>query len=443
MDELLSKTWKDITPQDWHGVEPAIHSEASKGKVLQYEKEYVRKDGSRIPVDVLVSKYIDENGEPQFYYLFIMDISERKRVEEIMREKAANLAMAQRIAHMGNWARDFKKDTIAWSDEAYRIFGLEPGSKKMTYDMFLASVHPEDRKKAMAVVSYAMANGGCYSHEYRIIRQDGAVRVLRSDGEVILDEAGRPWKAFGTMHDITERKQAEKDLADAKDQAELYLDLMGHDINNMNQIAMGYLEMASDILDNEGRLEKEHQLLITKPMEMLRSNSELISNVRKLQRERAGDYMSRLVDVEKVLAEVAGQFSGVRGREVTMNLEACPCRVEANELLRDVFQNLVGNAVKHSKGPLTINIKAGDAEENGRRFCRVSVEDNGPGIPDDVKKNLFKRISFKKTKASGKGFGLCLTKMLVENFGGKIWVEDRVSGDHTQGSRFIVILPAR
>lgn len=178
MDELLGKTWREITPPDWHEVELAIHSEADKGKLLQYEKEYVRKNGWRTPVDVLVRKYIDENGKQQLYYLFVMDIAERKHVEEVMREREANLARAQSIAHLGNWARDFKKDTIAWSDEAYRIFGLEPGSERMTYDMFLAAVHPDDRKEAMEVVSLAMAKGGCYSHEYRIIRQDGTVRGI-------------------------------------------------------------------------------------------------------------------------------------------------------------------------------------------------------------------------------------------------------------------------
>jgi PAS domain S-box-containing protein len=321
MDELSVKTWKDITPTDWHGIEPAIDSDASKGKVLQYEKEYIRKDGSKVPVEVLVRKYIDENGEQQFYYLFVMDISGRKRVEEALREREAN-------------------------------------------------------------------------------------------------------------------------LADARDQAELYLDLMGHDINNMNQVALGYLEMASGIMDKEGMLDKEHRSLITKPMEMLRGNSTLISNVRKLQRGRAGDHKSQVIDLDKMLAEVASQFSGVEGRDVTMSLDTCTCRVEANELLRDVFQNLVGNAIEHSEGDLSICIKAVDVEEDGRLSCRVSVEDNGPGISDDIKKGLFKRSSFKRTRASGKGFGLCLARMLVEDFGGKIWVEDRVPGDYGQGCRFVVILPS-
>lgn len=116
--------------------------------------------------------------------------------------------------------------------------------------------------------------------------------------------------------------------------------------------------------------------------------------------------------------------------------------MKANELLSDVFQNLIGNAIKHSRGPLTINIIARKYNENGRSYCRITVEDDGPGINDEVKHKLFDRLSLEKTRATGKGFGLCLTKILVEDYRGRFWVEDRVQGDHTKGVKFVVTLPA-
>jgi nitrogen-specific signal transduction histidine kinase len=78
----------------------------------------------------------------------------------------------------------------------------------------------------------------------------------------------------------------------------------------------------------------------------------------------------------------------------------------------------------------------------GIKYCRVAVEDDGPGIPDTLKNTLFDRLSLTTTRARGKGFGLCLIKMLVDDYHGKFWVEDRIKGDHTNGARFVVMLPS-
>ena len=80
--------------------------------------------------------------------------------------------------------------------------------------------------------------------------------------------------------------------------------------------------------------------------------------------------------------------------------------------------------------------------EDGKEYSRISIEDNGPGISDEVKEKLFARFSRGETKAKGKGLGLYLIKTLVEDFHGKVWVEDRVPGDHTKGAKFVVMLPA-
>ena len=112
-------------------------------------------------------------------------------------------------------------------------------------------------------------------------------------------------------------------------------------------------------------------------------------------------------------------------------------------MLRDVFTNLIGNAIKHSNGSNTeILVKVEDAQSDGKTHYKVSIEDNGPGIPDDMKDRIFNRLQRGETKARGMGLGLYLVRSLVESYHGKVWVEDRVSGDHTKGSRFVVMLPA-
>ncbi len=114
----------------------------------------------------------------------------------------------------------------------------------------------------------------------------------------------------------------------------------------------------------------------------------------------------------------------------------------ANELLYDVFSNLVGNAIKHSVRSPMINIVIENVLKEGGQYYKVIVEDNGPGISDELKPRIFDRHLRGSSHAKGSGIGLYLVKTLVESFGGRAWVEDRIPGDRSEGSRFVVLLPA-
>jgi signal transduction histidine kinase len=245
--------------------------------------------------------------------------------------------------------------------------------------------------------------------------------------------------------EIVERRQAEEALKEAKLQSELYVDLMSHDINNLNQSAMGYLELALDTLETDGQLETDDRDMLTKPLKSLNNSSTLIDNVRKLQTLVNEGVKTGPVDLGKVLNSMDIDSFHKNGREVTINLpQLSHYVVQANELLKDVFYNLISNAIKHSDAarPITINVQVEPFTESGRIYYRCSVEDNGPGIPDELKGKLFHRFQRGATKAHGKGLGLYLVRMLVESYHGKVWVEDRVPGDHTKGARFIITLPA-
>ena len=240
------------------------------------------------------------------------------------------------------------------------------------------------------------------------------------------------------LRDRVQRSQAEKDLENAKNQAELYLDLMGHDINNMNQIGIGFLELALNTLD----LKDDARGLISKPLEALESSTKLIDNVRKLHRLKNDDRRFHMIDVGHVIREVIPNYSHVSNRDISISFSTdCICRVMANELLSDVFSNILGNAIKHSTGPLSINIFLDKDSMNSNDYCKVIIEDNGPGIRDEIKNMLFLRFQRGNTKASGKGLGLFLVKTLIEDYNGLVWVEDRVPGHYNKGCKFVIMLP--
>lgn len=243
-----------------------------------------------------------------------------------------------------------------------------------------------------------------------------------------------------THIDITSRVMAERSAEDAKKRNEIYVDLMSHDINNMNQVAMGYLELALSLQNFE-----EAKGLISKSMESLARSSRLIDTVRKIQKIRSKSLKEYEVDICNILQDLRKQYASVPGRHITINfMPISGCHVVANELILDVFSNLISNAIKHSdqNKPLDINMSVTKVMENGREYNKVSVEDNGSGIPDEIKAKLFTRFQRGQTKANGQGLGLYLVKTLVDDFHGKVWVEDRVPGDHTKGTRFVVMLSA-
>ncbi|WP_424356705.1 ATP-binding protein [Methanocella sp. MCL-LM] len=230
-------------------------------------------------------------------------------------------------------------------------------------------------------------------------------------------------------------------LEASKNQADVYIDLMGHDINNLNQVAMSFIDLTIESFE----LKSEARSMLDKSMSALDSISRLIDHVGKLRKAGEHGLSSRIFNLSEVLREVMGHYSHIPGRDITINFSPTqPCKVLANDLIWDVFSNLIGNSVKHSDPglPLIINVGMGLRKEGEKTYCLVTVEDNGPGIPDELKGRLFGRFERGQTKVSGKGLGLFLIKTLVEDFHGKVWIEDRVPGDHTKGARFVVMLPA-
>ncbi len=250
------------------------------------------------------------------------------------------------------------------------------------------------------------------------------------------DEIGELAGTFNSMMDS---------LEEAKSRSDIYLDLMGHDINNLNQVALGNLELAEQILESGEKLSNDNRRLISKPIESLENSSKLIDNVQKLQKVKSGEFALNTVDICEILSRLKDRYSSISDRNILINFEHTgKCLITANELAGDAFSNLIWNSIKHSdpSKPIIININVSETLENNVKYYLVAVEDNGPGIEDTIKTKLFQRFSRGKTNAKGSGLGLYLVKTLVESFHGNIKVEDRVPGDYSQGVRFVVALPA-
>jgi PAS domain S-box-containing protein len=366
------------------------------------------------------------------------DITERKRAEELLRNSEARFRSYFDLPLIGIGITSVDKNWIRVNDKLCEILGYS--REELFHHTWAELTHPDDVSKNVELFNRLLSGEiDGYTLDKRFIRKNGEIAntiisvgcVRRFDGTIDY--------FVTTVQDISYRKRIEQELLDAKSQAELYVDLMGHDINNMNQIGMGFIELALDTLN----LDENSRLLLSKPMSAFEGSSKLIDNVRKLQREKSGDLSNTEMDIGQKLSDVQYHYSHLHGGNVSINyIPVIGYMVMANELLYDLFSNLVGNAIKHSNGHPVINIKVEQIQENNTDYHKISIEDNGPGIPDDLKTMIFNRRLRGGSKAKGSGIGLFLVKTLVDDYDGRVWAEDRIPGDYTKGARFVVMLPA-
>jgi two-component system sensor histidine kinase UhpB len=153
----------------------------------------------------------DETGRITRWYGVSTDIDDRKRAEEKLRYSESQLAQAQRMAHVGNWEWDLRNNAVTWSDELYRIFGLETKGIDLAREA-MRYIHPDDAPLILQAVANSLQTKEPYLFSYRVLRPDGQMSIVQSQGQVVSDSQGTPIKVFGTTHDVTENKRAEAAL---------------------------------------------------------------------------------------------------------------------------------------------------------------------------------------------------------------------------------------
>lgn len=180
-----------------------------------------RKDGSEIPIELSLSTYTARSE--RFFTAIIRDISQRRRTEEEMRQnrerlrrRERQLERAQRIAQLGSWEWFVETGSLWWSDEMYRIYGLDP-SEEISFEKYVSLLHPDDRSAGQDVIRRTLETREPFSFYHRIVRADtGEVRTLHGEGEVEIDEQGRVVKMYGTGLDVTRLRRVEEDLRESE-----------------------------------------------------------------------------------------------------------------------------------------------------------------------------------------------------------------------------------
>ncbi|OGV63952.1 MAG: hypothetical protein A3K19_00325 [Lentisphaerae bacterium RIFOXYB12_FULL_65_16] len=362
------------------------------------------------------------------------------------------LAEAQRVARLGSWAFDPAIGIVTCSDEVFSIFGVERTGPALTYDACRQRVHPEDWPRFDAAVRTVATGGGGYELGFRVVRPDGQVRYVTARGEATRDYAGNVIGLTSTVQDITERKELETELAQARDAAldsvrvkASFLANMSHEIRTpMN----GVIGMARLLLDTDlTPRQREFAQTIDTSAEALLA---IINDILDFSKIEAGKLRFETVDfdlreaVESPLA-MFGEAAAVKGIELTASIDPrVPTQLRGDPgRLRQILVNLVGNAVKFTeKGEIIVRVRC-LAESATEASLRFEVSDTGIGIAPEVQSRLFQAFTQADASTSrrhgGTGLGLAISKQFVTLTGGEIGVESEPG----QGSTFWFRVPLR
>jgi PAS domain S-box-containing protein len=373
------------------------------------------------------------------------------RAEELMKVND-RLVEAQQVAHVGSWEWDVASNELWWSEEMYRIYGLSP-SDVTGYEAFLGRVHPEDREKVNSVVRRAIVDGRAFTFEHRIVRADGAIRVLYAAGRVVMGDQGRPVRMTGIGHDITERKKDEEARAAlileqaARHEAEevnrakdTFLAALSHEIRTPLNAALGWAHTLRVLPPGDPRAVKATEAICRN----LTSQAKLVADIMDASRLSRGRLQLQVetVDVASLIdaaIETVGGEAAARTVTIDTQIPDVPVHLVADgKRLQQVLWNLLSNAVTFGKagGHVRVIVTADD------EAVSIGVEDDGPGIDPAFLPHIFEQFrqgDELSPRTIGLGLGLSIARQIVEQHGGTIGAANRPEG----GSVFIVRLPLR
>jgi PAS domain S-box-containing protein len=352
-------------------------------------------------------------------------LAEREAGRRALALTATRLGEAQAVAHIGSWEWDVERDAVLWSNELHRIFGHERTADPLTYDTYLALVHPDDREFVAETVRRAFEDGRPFAVEHRLIRPDGDERVVLGRGRVVR-RGGQTVRMVGTAQDVTEHRQVEKLREDI-------LSAVSHELRTPLTSVLGF----SLTLEKHRDLSPETMdETVTALADAARRLDRLLADLLDVERLRRG-----LVVLQREACDVTGLVervvaeSSLDGREVTLETQPVVAEVDSAKLER-IVENLLVNAHKHTPPEGAIRVRLAS---QGRDVVLV-VDDEGPGVPDEFKEVVFETFNRGPnilTMTPGAGIGLSLVARFAAVHGGRSWVEDRPGG----GSSFFVLLP--
>jgi C4-dicarboxylate-specific signal transduction histidine kinase len=376
-----------------------------------------------------------------------LEIAERRRAEEKLRQSEAYLAEAQKLTHTGSWVWEVAgKRALHLSDEWYRVYSFDPSQGMLAWEKRLERIHPDDRARRQQIIDQAINDNSEYEVEYRLLLPGGAIRYVHSVGHPVCDASGNLAQFVGSSTDITERRQAEEALLQA--QADLAritrITTMGeltaslaHEVNQPIAAAVTDANTCLRWLKRDQPDLEEAREAASRVVKDATRAAEIISRTRLLFKK--GTPQSELIDINEVIHEMLALMIGEMSRlSISVQIELAdnlPAIAGDRVQLQQVLMNLMANSIEAMKDTdgtreLAIHSQPG---QNGE--VMVTISDTGVGLPAQQADQIFN--AFFTTKSNGTGMGLRISRSIIESHGGRLWASD----NSPRGASFHLTLP--
>jgi PAS domain S-box-containing protein len=379
-----------------------------------------------------------------------LEIAKHNQVVAKLRLSEAYLAEAQRMSHTGSWAWSPPPGDIRyWSEECFRVQGIDPKDGQPPYEVFFQTIHPDDRARIAEVIERAVRNKEDFKFDYRIVHPTGEIRYAQSVGHPSLGPSGDLVEYVGTIIDVTERRQAEEEREKLREaQADLAhvsrMTTMGeltaslaHEVNQpITAVVNGASTAVRWLTREEPDLAEAREAALGVVRNAKRA-ADIISRIRTISKR--GESNRQPVDINELIREMITLLRNEANRysvSIRTNLVADLPQVMADPVqVQQVMMNLIMNSIDAMKEiaqprELTLRSQRGEGQH-----LLISVSDTGKGLPQHQMDQIFD--AFFTTKAHGIGLGLRISRSIVESHGGRLWA----TNNSPRGASFYFTLP--
>ncbi len=415
--------WSDhLHPDDKKRVLDTHHGIQKSGQI-KLEYRWRIKDGSYkwFYDNMILVK--NDNGEADYIVGMWLDITDQKKAQRAIEKNEALLSEAQQISHLGNWDWDIITGELKWSDEIYRIFGLEINEFGASYEAFLNTIHPDDREMVIKAVNEAVNNGMPYSVDHRIITPSGKVKYVHEQGRVYYNKSGKAVRMIGTVQDITRRKDAEQQLVDKQkelSERNFELDQIVHKTSHDLRAPLSSILGLINVIELEKDPDYNYYLgLIKSRINKLDGFVKSMLNYTMASRTKTNweplDFDVIINDCIKDL-EFIPDYEKI---DVKTTISGDANFVSDYLRLQLIFNNIITNAFKFMNPNVEqsyLKIKIDIAE----KWAKINFKDNGVGVDKKYLDNVFDMFFRASYKSNSSGLGLYIVKQSVEKLKGEI-----------------------
>ncbi|MFT3774026.1 MAG: PAS domain S-box protein [Minicystis sp.] len=418
---------------------------AAGERILDFETVRRRRDGVLVEVSADIYPLRDERGAVGAMTCIARRLGRRRRAAHALSHSEERLALALRTGRMGIWEWEVATDRVFWSPECFEVVGVAREAFGETTLDFFERIHDDDRAAVQERVQAALRGERAFDVDFRFIRPDEEERWFRNIGVVVRDERGAPLRMVGTVQDVTDRKQVEKALQRAKEEAERanrakddFLALVSHELRTPLTAVLGWSRMISSASVKPAM--KEEGLRIIE--RNARAQAKLVEDLLDISRIISGklDVHLRRMDLATAVdAAGAAVRPAAEAKVVALVIDLAPSPIEGDlERLQQVVVNLLSNAVKFTPaGGLVRAVLLVD-----ETTVTLRVSDNGKGMASELLPRVFDRFwqadASSTRRHGGLGLGLAIVRHVVELHGGSVVAESPGEG---RGSTFTVRLP--